>query len=84
MNHVKQLSNELKMSEETLLTDWSVVTELAPEDRAAVHPAVLSHSVRAPGLRLLPAPAPVLKYSSELSQDNNNPSHLLEQRNKYY
>ena len=72
MNHVKQSSNELKMSEEPLLTDWSVVTELAPEDGAAVHPAVLSHSVRAPGLRLLPTPAPVLKYSSEFSEHNNS------------
>ena len=64
--------NELKISEEPLLTGCSVVTELAPEDRAAVHLAVLSHSVRAPGLRLLPTPAPVLKYSSELSKHNNS------------
>ena len=72
------------MLEETILAGCSVLTEFAPEDRATVHPTVLTDSVRAPGLRLLPAPAPVLKYSSELSQDNNNPSHLLEQSNKYY
>ena len=71
-NHIKQSSNELKMSEEPLLTGCFVVADLAPEDRAAVHLAVLSHSVRAPGLRLLPAPAPVLKYSLELSEHNNS------------
>ena len=60
------------MLEETILAGCSVVTELAPEHWAAVHPTVLSHSVPTPGLRLLPTPAPVLKYSSELSQYNNN------------
>ena len=41
----------------------SLLTELAPEDRTAVHPAVLSHAVRAALTGLLPALAVVLKYS---------------------
>ena len=39
------------------------MADLAPEDRTAVHPAVLSHAVRAALTGLLPALAVVLKYS---------------------
>ena len=60
------------MLEETILTGCSVLTEFTPEDRAAVHPTVLTHSVSAPAPRLLSALAPVLKYSSELSEHNTS------------